>query len=441
MTIDPRWILRSRGDAARDRRDWPSAITYYRLYCRLSPGDQGIRVQLGHAQKEAGEHEAALRTYNAALRLKPGDADLHLQIGHLHKVSGHERLAIAWYLKALEVWPDFPEAKRELAPYAAILGLDLLHRGSAKDAVEEFDPPFDRDRDRQKNLADAALEPAAVAESERTLAAFDRRLTGLKAAGSSSGIPSVFHFTHGFEGAGDIPYYGYLAIRSALHFHPGWKVHIYCPAPPTGRNWERLKSSATAIEVEKFDHVGKSRIFDGAHKADVVRLLALHRLGGIYLDLDTLVVRPFDDLLDAEFCMGVQPAGWNSPAGLTDGVLIGRPGAAFVRRWLEHYDSFRSVGRDRLRNYHSTQVPALLSQQAPETIKVLSDRAFCYPLWYTTNAILLSDDAQKFRESLQDSYCLRLWSDFNARALQSVDEEFVRTSRSIYADFARNIED
>jgi hypothetical protein len=438
--IDPSRFLRDRGDAARDRRNWRSAIAYYKLYCCLVPGDQGIRVQLGHALKETGLHRAALGTYQSALRLSPGDADLHLQIGHLYKVSGHKRLAIAWYLKALEIAPDLSDAKRELTPYTGVLGLNLLHRGSVED-VEEGDPPFDRDRDRQRNLADAALEPAAVEQSERVLAAFEEKLAELNVAHSSPRIPRVFHFTHGFEGGGDIPYYGYLAIRAALHFHPDWAVYLYCPSLPVGPNWERLRSSARAIEVGSFDHFLKSRIFHGAHKADVIRLLALHRVGGIYLDLDTLLVRALDDLLDVDFCMGVQPAGWNTTAGLTDGVLIGRQGSAFSARWLEYYDSFRSLGRDKLWDHHSAKIPALLSQEAPDIIKVLSDRAFCYPLWYTTKAVLLSEDAHKFKDSLQDSYCLRLWNDFNATALQSVDEDFVRASRSIYADFARKIED
>jgi tetratricopeptide (TPR) repeat protein len=433
-------FLRDRGDAARDQRDWSTAVRYYGLYLSLRPNDHGIQVQRGHALKELGEFSNALEAYQAALKLAPADVDLHLQIGHLHKVSGHPRLALAWYLKSLRIDPKFSEAIGELGPYSCALDLSLPHQSRSK-VPNEDDPLFDRERDRQRNFADAALEPESVTRSKRVIEEFQGRLHGLGWTAAVGEVPRLFHFTHGFEQAGDIPYYGYIAIRSALHFNPGWSAVLYCHAEPVGPNWERLRSQVQAVTVPEFEYFGQTRIFHPTHKAEIVRLIAMNELGGVYLDLDTLTTKPYVDLLGVDFCMGVQPAGWNSAAGLTDAVLIGQPQAEFSTEWLKWYDSFRSIGHDGLWDQHALKVPTLLSQQAPESIRVLSDRAFSAPVWYMTKPVILSEDGQKFRESLQESYCLRLWGDYNSKLLRGIDEEFVRSSRSIYADYARRIGD
>lgn len=48
-----------------------------------------------------------------------------------------------------------------------------------------------------------------------------------------------------------------------------------------------------------------------AHKADIVRMEALLRWGGIYLDIDVITLRPFDHLLDKDMVMGLaRGRGW-----------------------------------------------------------------------------------------------------------------------------------
>ena len=123
------------GNAARDRRDWPTAAQAYRAHLRIRPDNFPIWVQLGHALKESGQREAALEAYHAALRLRPDDADLLLNLGHLHKVMGRRDQAIDFYrrsarlnpihgvlqeLRALGADPgDIPEVQPILRPSAA----------------------------------------------------------------------------------------------------------------------------------------------------------------------------------------------------------------------------------------------------------------------------------------------------------------------------------
>lgn len=84
-------------------RDWPAAIEYYRAHLAEKPNDIAIRVQLGHALKEAGLHQDALASYQAVLRITPDDADLLLSIGHLLKLMNDPTEALAFYRKSADI--------------------------------------------------------------------------------------------------------------------------------------------------------------------------------------------------------------------------------------------------------------------------------------------------------------------------------------------------
>lgn len=112
-TRDVAGPLIRRADAARDRGRWREAAALYADALRHRPADAGIRVQLGHMLKEAGDLSAAEREYLTALEALPTDADLALQLGHFYKTAGRLLEAERWYVRALELAPDWAEAAAE----------------------------------------------------------------------------------------------------------------------------------------------------------------------------------------------------------------------------------------------------------------------------------------------------------------------------------------
>jgi hypothetical protein len=296
------------------------------------------------------------------------------------------------------------------------------------------------ERDRYCNNQDILENFSKAIEDERNLYSFRRQLPDPGKFGGRGRVPRVFHFVHGFRDTGDLPYYVELAITSALHFNPGWSAIIYCMNEPSGPNWDRVKQKITTIKVPQFEFFRGAHFRHYAHKADVIRLIVINQVGGVYLDTDTITQKSFEDLRDANFCMGVQSAGPNSAPGLCNAVMIGQAGADFSTRWLEHYDYFRSKGRDDLWDFHSVKLPMLLAQDAPETIRVLSYRAFFFPLWTGIEKHVFSEDGPKFMESLSDSYCFHLWNGATESSLLRIDKTFVQRSKSIYAVIARQVE-
>ena len=69
-----------------------------------------------------------------------------------------------------------------------------------------------------------------------------------------------------------------------------------------------------------------------AHLSDMVRLLALHRHGGLYFDNDVKIFRSFDPLLKAEFLCGYI---WDCMLGTA--VLGSSPGNPIVASLIEPY--------------------------------------------------------------------------------------------------------
>ena len=84
------------------------------------------------------------------------------------------------------------------------------------------------------------------------------------------------------------------------------------------------------IQLDDFSYFRNACFHHYAHKADIVRLLAINLVGGVYLDIDTITQKPFENLRRHSFTMGVQAGGSVAASGLCNAVLIGQPGATFL---------------------------------------------------------------------------------------------------------------
>ena len=78
--------------------------------------------------------------------------------------------------------------------------------------------------------------------------------------------------------------------------------------------------------------------------------------GGIYLDIDTFIIHPFTSAslmqYDTVMALEANPLTFfrrpmsddeMDPKGLCNAVIIARPGAEFLRRWLMTYENFNEL--------------------------------------------------------------------------------------------------
>lgn len=267
---------------------------------------------------------------------------------------------------------------------------------------------------------------------------------------TTSPIPNVFHFVFGLREQTE-PFHlmYYLCLASCLEVNQADEVHFHYHNEPHGEWWERIKPRLRLRRIDPEQFVSdfhyddpKVAAFRYAHLADFARLRILLKEGGIYVDIDSLFLRPLPaQWRSQQFILGEEkaPAGAEDGRSLCNAWIASAPDAAFCRHWLEGMEQ----AFDGSWSNHSTLLPYRLSKQFPELLDIQPPASF-YSLDWTPQGIdnlllhnvVLPDDARSlhlwnhlwFAESRLD------FSHFHAGRL-TVD--YVAFANTTYARLAR----
>ena len=195
-------------------------------------------------------------------------------------------------------------------------------------------------------------------------------------------IPNVAHFIIGLHDA-ELSFPAYLSIQSTLQMLRPDVVKLHHTENLNRQNGhlqkllsdERVQLKHHDAEVVQ-DAMRASRHY--AHLSDMLRLQILYHEGGIYLDADAYVLQPFDALRRSP-CDVVMAHEGGDRAGLTNAIILARPGAAFIRRWIASYADFREDEW----NQHSVVLPARMALEPGHESEVcrLSPHTFFWPTW------------------------------------------------------------
>ncbi|KAK9814805.1 hypothetical protein WJX72_011726 [[Myrmecia] bisecta] len=192
-------------------------------------------------------------------------------------------------------------------------------------------------------------------------------------------IPKVVHFIFGLaENFGSSPFnfVHYMAVLSAHQRIRPEAIYMHHIFQPTGYWWEHAKHMVTLVKARDASQLYGHKLQHVAHQADILRLEALYKWGGIYMDIDTLSIVPFDALLHHDFIIGEEGDG---EYGLGNSVMAAAPGSKFAERWLSAYAAFRTSEWAE----HSIFIPRRLAIEHPDELCVLPPYAFSYPLAWT----------------------------------------------------------
>ena len=111
-----------------------------------------------------------------------------------------------------------------------------------------------------------------------------------------------------------------------------------------------------------------------AFAADYIRLHALYEYGGIYLDSDVEVRRPFGELLNLPFLLGFERNG-----SIEGGIMGAEPHAPWVKACLDHYRGRHFIREDG--SMDMTELPKVLDARLKEFDM---DRSLILPWDYLT---------------------------------------------------------
>ncbi|MCR4847965.1 MAG: glycosyl transferase [Bacteroidales bacterium] len=131
-------------------------------------------------------------------------------------------------------------------------------------------------------------------------------------------IPKIIHYC--WFGRGEMPQLAKDCIASWHQSMPDWEYRLW--------NEENFDIHSVRYVQEAYE-VGKY-----AFVSDYVRLYALEREGGVYLDIDFEVFKPFDDLLGYRAFAGFEGSK-HQPVMM--GVCASEPHGAWVREVLDAY--------------------------------------------------------------------------------------------------------
>jgi hypothetical protein len=275
-------------------------------------------------------------------------------------------------------------------------------------------------------------------------------------------IPNILHFVFGMAadfGGKPFSLVHYLSVKSAVELNNPTTAFFHYQFEPTGEWWEKAKPLLTLNKVIAPGSFMGQPLFHVAHKADVIRLQVLKETGGIYLDLDTISVKPLTGLLNHSFVIGqelkptYQPKNWRQrfkhklgltgtnsggSTGLCNAVLLSEKNSDFVNAWLAEYKTFRSRGRDKYWNEHSVLVPERLAETHPGKLTQMDPYSFHYPLYDQQGLRSMFAEVNEFPEA----YLHHLWESFSwDEYLSKLNPEKISSLDTTYNIIARKFLD
>ena len=247
-------------------------------------------------------------------------------------------------------------------------------------------------------------------------------------------VPRNYHMVHLVKPNGTYPFtfIGLLSVLSVLKFGKPKRIYIHWSTEkPSGKYWN---AAIKAINKKRIDLIyeeydwGKISVAPNGVKfhytagiSDIVRISALIRYGGVYLDQDILILKDISELFHYPFVSGIEKTAWYVPwaiTGLLSAFLISEKNASFANRWYEIYATQFSKPLDY--NKYAIRMPwQLAKMQEFNDIHVLPFTATAFPL-YTDAKIVFDKNEYRY---IREAYVLHLWDSLFKKQLKPYNDE------------------
>ena len=212
-------------------------------------------------------------------------------------------------------------------------------------------------------------------------------------------IPNIVHFIFGLskDFNQEFLFVHYLSIYSVHLINKPQRIYIYYHYQPNSIWWEKLKDipELEFCYVELPKYIGQHIIKKYAHRADKLRMDILYNTGGIYMDIDTICVKPYNHLLQYETVLGLEHSckkdqlDTKKYKGICNAIMFTKAKSVFFTEWLKLY------GKHFCPNGWAEASIILPKKIADEKfknndrIKILSPEYFFSPHWTEFNKIFI----------------------------------------------------
>ena len=185
--------------------------------------------------------------------------------------------------------------------------------------------------------------------------------------GSEFQVPNVVHYIWFNTAPRPLQFHHMLSVLSAHKILDPDVIYFHTNMEPTGEYWNvvktlpKLKVVARDPPVSLFGESVKEPFYYTSH-SNVDRVKILMEYGGIYLDFDVIVTRPFDDLRRHVCNIGLE-----QDTKACGSVIVCSKSSFFLYLWINAYlDDYRIEEWA----YNTGKVPYKLSRRFPHLVNV-----------------------------------------------------------------------
>ena len=155
-------------------------------------------------------------------------------------------------------------------------------------------------------------------------------------------IPKIIHYC--WLGEDEYPPLVKKCIQSWKENLPGWELRL----------WD--KSCIEEINEPWVKEAYQAKVY--SHASDYIRLYAVYKYGGFYLDTDVEVIKDFAPLLNLEYVFGFE----NSDRKYIEAATFGaHAGNVFLYKCMESYHNRHFIKKDGDYDY-SFMIPSIMKQ-------------------------------------------------------------------------------
>ncbi|ELU02943.1 hypothetical protein CAPTEDRAFT_197966 [Capitella teleta] len=183
-------------------------------------------------------------------------------------------------------------------------------------------------------------------------------------------IPNIVHYVWYATTSKHFEFHQMLSVFSAFKMLQPDSIYFHTNMQPYGKYWDRVMNLPSLSIVhrnpprELYGEKIKDPVFYTSH-SNVDRLKILTEYGGIYLDLDVLVTKSFDDLRQHDCVVGLE-----LPDRICNSIILCNKESPYLMMWL---NSFLDDYQVEEWSYNSGKVPYRLAKRYPNLVHVEAD--------------------------------------------------------------------
>lgn len=208
--------------------------------------------------------------------------------------------------------------------------------------------------------------------------------------------PMTFSFIH------------YLGVMSAKEHIKPTTIYLYYDSEQEDNiYWEIIKNHVTMEQITPPEKFRGIPVKFPQYKADIIRLEKLLERGGIYLDIDVIVLKSFDSFLDHKCAIPGQPSASTQDItqlkNVTNAIIIAEPQHEFIQHWYNVLD--QHIGH--IWGYHAVCLPVLLLKKYPNLaaqVTILDCNNQFIPFGWEDRPPFIFDSNQNDKLSTLDSF-------------------------------------